>query len=98
MYGQGDFIPHNLLSHGCQELQPAFKEMKKRLNWWRRAGAPAQVISYIVNGVEPQWTCPTLELIPQPRRIADEKLALQILQEYQQVGAVQEVSPLQSKY
>jgi hypothetical protein len=39
-----------------------------------------------------------LQLIPQPRRIADEKLALQILEDYQQVGAVQEVSPLQSKY
>jgi hypothetical protein len=93
VYGQGDLNPHNLLAHRCQELQPAFKEVRKRLSWWRRAGAPEQVISYIVNGVEPQWTSPMLQLIPQPRRIADEKLALQILEDYQQVGAVQEVSP-----
>ena len=81
-----------------RQSEAAHVQLRRRLSWWEKAGAPSKVLSYIVQGVEPQWASPSLRLQAQPRSAQQEALAMQVLGEYMQVGAVQEVSPHMSKY
>ena len=69
--------------------------------WWWERHAPTEVICLIKSGVPISWPLhnpPQLRLSPFHRSMADQVAGLQILKEYQQAGAVREVSLEDSKF
>ena len=76
---------------------PSFLRARSRLNWWMQHANP-EVIQLIQWGVEHTWTCPQLPLIHQWKSVVDQKAALKILEEYQQLGAVKEVKFSEAKF
>ena len=59
--------------------------------WWEK-WASKEVLHLLSHGVEPDFACPTLPIIPQGRSFKDQESALQIISDYMQQGACKEVS------
>ena len=72
---------------------PPFLRLRSPTAWpWWEKWASKEVLHLLSHGVEPDFACPTLPIIPQGRSFKDQESALQIISDYMQQGACKEVS------
>ena len=79
---------------------PFFLRLRMREEWWAQH-APPQVQQLILKGVPVDWLLPqppVLRIHPCQRSVEDQEAALLVLEEYQQVGAVRQVSMADTKF
>ena len=65
--------------------------------WWEQHASP-EILQLLAEGVEPNFCCPLLPVMPQGRSVSDQEAALQIMAEYIQQGAAKEVSMQGTSY
>ena len=77
---------------GHRNVLPPFLRLRTPEAWaWWEKHASSEVLHLLAQGVEPNFCCPPLPLIPQGRSVSDQEAALHIIQEYIQQGAAKEV-------
>ena len=87
-------IPDDPLAH-----LPFPLRLRSRIEWWKKNGKDRDVVHLIQCGVCPCWSHPPdLPWMAQSRNVCDQKAALEILQEYLEIGAVRKVSMAEVKF
>jgi hypothetical protein len=75
-------------THWLSGPQPFYLRVRNHLSWWEKR-APQATLDLLSQGVQETWPLPEfLQSKPQRKTFQEEAQALQVLQEYMEVGAV----------
>ena len=74
---------------------PFFLRVRDRIQWWE--DQCPRTAAFIREGVCSDWPCPVLPIRNIPRKLEDQRAALQVLEEYMEDGHVCEIPPQDQK-
>ena len=78
---------------------PFYDRLRQRMPWWQRHTKSPQVMGLIQHGVQASYPLPSkLSRVPCKRSQEETKLAWETIQEYLEVGAIQEINLQDAKH
>jgi hypothetical protein len=91
LMARGKEDQHLKVCEGClgQAEKPYYLRVRSQLQWWKEHGASKTVLDILTRGIPPPLTLPCqLQAAGGKKNEEDQRLAQQVLREYQTVGAV----------